>query len=79
VVQDSVPQACNTAGHPGFDCWKSGALKARLASVVRFSTRHALSVIAIAAVFAVICGAYVIRHFAININQYISIWTYLTG
>jgi uncharacterized protein len=75
MVHDSTTQASNTAlVQANFDCWKSGPLKAKLASIAKFSTRHALSIIAIAGVFAVVSGAYVINHFAINtdLNKLIS-------
>jgi hypothetical protein len=73
MAQDST--ASNKAlVQASFDCWKSGPLKAKLEFIAKFSTRHALSVIAIAALFAVVSGVYVIRHFAINtdINKLIS-------
>jgi len=49
-------------------------LKATLAFVARFCTRYAWSVIAIAALFALLSGAYVTRHFAIDtdINKLLS-------
>jgi predicted RND superfamily exporter protein len=75
MAQDSTTQASNKAlVQANFDCWKSGPLKAKLASIAKFSTRHALSIIAIAGVFAVVSGAYVISHFAINtdLNKLIS-------
>jgi len=49
-------------------------LKAKLAFIARTCTWHAWSVIAIAGLFALVSGAYVSRHFAIDtdINKLLS-------